>query len=995
MIEFKTLGSIEVRRADGTRVRSVTARTKPLGLLAYLVLSEGEGARRREDVCALLWPESDEAKARNSLNQAIHFLRTGLGGEVLTGGRETVGVEPGLVQCDAELFRSAIDACDWNRALECYAGELLPGLHVPGSLEFERWLEGERQQLHSKAFHAARQLAAGLSDDDRARIRVLRQARRFRPDDDETVRDLIKACRRQGNVAAALGAFEAYRTWLADNFEIEPPEETSRLAETVRLEALQQKSHSGTPQQAASSTPDVTGSVAATDTEGLADAEREVPYAVPGHDPPYSPRRRLWLSLIAAVVLIVSLDAAWTIIRERAADDPSKSLLSEADRPPLDPDALAAPPFTVVSDDAALADLADDLPVALYTKVTGEFGPRVLDPRLVRTEWANIGSRSDLPPLRGEALGAVRGLAAGQLIHGTVLGTEEAMEIHASLIEVETGRTISQSIQRGAYDEWPTLLDRLVVDLLASHYQDLAERIPKLGDHRPEAVQAYLAGIRVWNRQDGDYEEITYFREAVERDSAFVLAALAGFMAGETDEFLARYAWDRRDQLSPRDRAVLVAGAGKLFGEIQSVRDEIDAWEKVLGLDPDNFQAHYELAEAYYGYGTKIDVPDYRIRAKRHARTALRHDPEFLWLRSHLFELAMIDGDSAAMADHLAVFDRVARSDACGRHRRHGQARAFGFELEPLSSEYGGLGSICEARAIIEGAITIGRSLDLGREATRAFDEAGGPTFIPLNMSRIWGWYDTWLRYLGRSRFEVYAAPPPASDALQPNLVVTRAAIHGRVPDSLAARSVRQLREIAAQVPSSDADREDIAAARCWLAQWTLSQRDTAGVAETISHLRENTPAPQFFAACASLLEAWRLRVAGLPSREALQAYDSLVRRGPVSRMRGPTGSFEPTQNLLLARWFREDGDHERALRAARRGRSSTPYVAVVVNDGYDMDYLREEAPLHVLVGDTAAAIVAYERYLAIREQANGAWALQLDSVRSEYLEITGGVPDS
>ncbi|MCL7973783.1 MAG: hypothetical protein M8835_04410, partial [marine benthic group bacterium] len=97
MIEFKTLGSIEVRRADGTRVRSVTARTKPLGLLAYLVLSEGEGARRREDVCALLWPESDEAKARNSLNQAIHFLRTGLGGEVLTGGRETVGVEPGLV----------------------------------------------------------------------------------------------------------------------------------------------------------------------------------------------------------------------------------------------------------------------------------------------------------------------------------------------------------------------------------------------------------------------------------------------------------------------------------------------------------------------------------------------------------------------------------------------------------------------------------------------------------------------------------------------------------------------------------------------------------------------------------------------------------------------------------------------------------------------------------------------------------------------------------
>jgi hypothetical protein len=224
---------------------------------------------------------------------------------------------------------------------------------------------------------------------------------------------------------------------------------------------------------------------------------------------------------------------------------------------------------------------------------------------------------------------------------------------------------------------------------------------------------------------------------------------------------------------------------------------------------------------------------------------------------------------------------------------------------------------------------------------------------------------------------------------------VTRAAIHGPVPDSLAERSVRRLRGIAAQQPSSDADREDVAAARCWLAQWTLLQGDTVGVAGTIQHLQGETPAPQFFAACASLLEVWRLRVAGMPSFEALLAYDSLVRRGPVSRMRGPTGRFEPTQNLLLARWFREEGDYERALRAARRGRSSSPLVAAIVNDGYDMDYLREEAPLHALVGDTTSAIEAYERYLALREQANGPWALQLDSVKSEYLVLTGGPPDS
>ena len=84
----------------------------------------------------------------------------------------------------------------------------------------------------------------------------------------------------------------------------------------------------------------------------------------------------------------------------------------------------------------------------------------------------------------------------------------------------------------------------------------------------------------------------------------------------------------------------------------------------------------------------------------------------------------------------------------------------------------------------------------------------------------------------------------------------------------------------------------------------------------------------------------------------------------------------------------------ERALRAARRGRSSTPFQAVVINGGLDMAYLREEAPLHALVGDTVAAIDAYERYLAFREDASGPWALQLDSVRAEYLALTGGALD-
>jgi DNA-binding SARP family transcriptional activator len=989
MIDFRTLGTIELLRPDGTLVLSVASRSKALGLLAYLVLSEGDGARRREDVCALLWPESNESRARNSLNQTLHILRSSLGNEVITGGRETVGVDGNRVRCDAVEFREAIAAAEWENARDLYGGELLPGLHVTGSLEFERWLDHERRDLKRAAFDAARRAASLSTGDERSTIRALRQARKIRPDDDETVRDLMAACQRQGNVAAALLEYESYRAWLAENVGLEPPEETRRLAAGLRaVNGEAGVVPAGLKNREQRIDPVVADPGAGALETGTAAGESDAS-ARQGR-----PRKRLWASLVIAVIAIVTLDAGWSIVRERASDGEDKSLLSESENPPLDPDVLAVLPFTVAGDSESLTDLAEDLPLVFYWKITGEFGPRAVEPKLVRAEWNRVGGSPDMPPTESDAVQAARNLAAGQLVQGTVLGTEDAMEIHASLVDIETGRTTAQSIQRGPYSDWPRLVDQLVIDLLAAHYEDLVDRIPKLGEHKPEAVQAYLAGVRSFNRQQGDYEAIDYFREAVERDSTFALAAMTGYLAGETDEYLARLAWENRDALSPRDRAILTAGAGKLFGEVLSIRDEIDAWERVLRLDPDNFQANYELAEAYMGAGNEVGAADRLSRVKRHANRALRVDPGHLWIRTLLFEVAMMEEDSAAMVEHLAVFDSIADPKSCGRARKHGQARALGFDLAPLSDEYGGMGPVCEARAIIEGAIMTGRSLDLARAATRAFDEAGGLTLIPRFASLYWGWHDMWMQYMGRPYFSSFDSSPPRSDDLMANIGVVREAIYIGLPDEFTAHSLRLLRQVVDQDPSSDSDREDIAVARCWLGQWNLSRGDTTGVLETIRHLRNDVPAPQFFSGCSALLTAWRLRLAGLSDTSAISSYDSLARRAPVYRQEGPTGEIWPILNLPLARWFLEDGDHERALAAARRGRAGAP-MAAIFSYGYDVVFQREEARLHALVGDTAGALKAYESYLARREEANGPWLLQLDSVRAEYLALTGGRPDA
>ncbi len=67
MLEVRLLGQFDVR-LDG---RHIDLPTRPAqALLAYLILHVGT-RKRREQLAGLLWPDSDEANARNNLRQAL------------------------------------------------------------------------------------------------------------------------------------------------------------------------------------------------------------------------------------------------------------------------------------------------------------------------------------------------------------------------------------------------------------------------------------------------------------------------------------------------------------------------------------------------------------------------------------------------------------------------------------------------------------------------------------------------------------------------------------------------------------------------------------------------------------------------------------------------------------------------------------------------------------------------------------------------------------
>ena len=63
-------------------MREVLAQPKRVALLAYLVVEGQRVPVPRDRLLALFWPESDEARARNALSQALHHLRQALGTDV-------------------------------------------------------------------------------------------------------------------------------------------------------------------------------------------------------------------------------------------------------------------------------------------------------------------------------------------------------------------------------------------------------------------------------------------------------------------------------------------------------------------------------------------------------------------------------------------------------------------------------------------------------------------------------------------------------------------------------------------------------------------------------------------------------------------------------------------------------------------------------------------------------------------------------------------------
>src|SRR5882724_12855125 len=128
MHRLLTFGAIDLRTDDGRVIAGVLSQPKRVALLSYLALREPAGFHQRNALLPLFWPESDEAHARNALRNALHFLRSELGTDVvISRGNDEVGINPDALWCDAVAFEKAVKQGRFGEALQYWRGPLLDG----------------------------------------------------------------------------------------------------------------------------------------------------------------------------------------------------------------------------------------------------------------------------------------------------------------------------------------------------------------------------------------------------------------------------------------------------------------------------------------------------------------------------------------------------------------------------------------------------------------------------------------------------------------------------------------------------------------------------------------------------------------------------------------------------------------------------------------------------------------------------------------------------
>ena len=233
MLRLRAFGGCFMER-NGIRVDDLSGR-KALALLSFLAAVGTRGASR-DTMLALLWPESDEERARTSLRQLLHSLRAQLQEPSLFVKRGQLRLNPEKFSSDVADFHASLQKGDLAAAVALYSGPFLDGFYLSGADEFERWLSSERAALAAAAASAMQSLAEQeqANGNSRAAIEIWRRLARLDPLSANATIGLMSALDSIGERAAALQHARDYESMVRSDFGDYDPG-VSRMAADLEL----------------------------------------------------------------------------------------------------------------------------------------------------------------------------------------------------------------------------------------------------------------------------------------------------------------------------------------------------------------------------------------------------------------------------------------------------------------------------------------------------------------------------------------------------------------------------------------------------------------------------------------------------------------------------------------------------------------------------------------------------------------------------------------
>ena len=246
-----TLDEVPVKDFKSNKVRA---------LLAYLAV-EADRPHLRDSLAGLLWPDWPDREALSNLRYALSDLRRAIGDR--TAAPPFLLISRNSIQfntasdywLDTTKFienvtsdKSQPDFADQlEEALSIYRGVFLEGFSVEDSHSFDEWALLTREQLARQAASALHALADNYEqrgDYERAQSYAWKQLG-LEPWDETAHQTLMRNLALSGQRGAALAQYETCKELLAEELNVEPAEETTKLYEQIRDGKL--KAHAPSP----------------------------------------------------------------------------------------------------------------------------------------------------------------------------------------------------------------------------------------------------------------------------------------------------------------------------------------------------------------------------------------------------------------------------------------------------------------------------------------------------------------------------------------------------------------------------------------------------------------------------------------------------------------------------------------------------------------------------------------------------------------------------